>query len=180
MPLAHAYLRPPHRPGRAESAKRQLRAIRRYCARRGLTLAGIFADGPDTARTPWLERPAGQRLAAALTPCAHVVTAALRWVYSSPADVLAVVEAWRPAGVTWHILVKPEPGRAAALTTAGTDGDYVVGVLRERVAREDRRRAAIRSALAERKRAGRRHCLHAGYGQRWAGPKGRQVRQPDP
>jgi DNA invertase Pin-like site-specific DNA recombinase len=166
-----------------ETADGQAALIQEFCARRGLTVSEWFADGTAAAGVPWLERPAGRRLAARLTPGCRVVVAAGDYVRTTPQDLLAVLQNWRARAVSlsvaWPLI---EVGGASfRLSSAGAAGAVLIETLRLVVAFQGSRASErVRMGLGMQKAKGLRYCRHPGYGFAWKWQKGQQVRVPDP
>jgi DNA invertase Pin-like site-specific DNA recombinase len=160
----------------------QAEAVRAYCAGRGLQLDDLFTDGVGAGGIPWLERPAGERLAARLKEGDQVVVARGELVYTSASDLLAVIQDWRGRGIDLHI-VQAEGGSGRfrpGLDTQGPMGQVIATALTVLAGfKKNRRREVARRALLERKCRRVRHTRCPGYGWRWEGPPGEQRRVPD-
>jgi DNA invertase Pin-like site-specific DNA recombinase len=159
----------------------QLALIKGYSTHHGLDLVGVFTDTADAASVPWLDRPAGQQLAARLGPGCHVVIAGGVWIWTSPGDLLAVLRDWRERDITLHVAVARAfpAGPDFSLRLAGAQGEAMLAAL---AAAQSLNRAghgeAVREGMRRRKAEGRKYCRHAGYGFVWRGPKGKQRRVP--
>jgi DNA invertase Pin-like site-specific DNA recombinase len=83
----------------------QAEKLRAYCALRGLELAEVVEDAGVSGSVPLAERPAGQRVAAALKrhKAAHVVALKLDRLFRDAADALAQTKAWDKAGIALHL-----------------------------------------------------------------------------
>jgi DNA invertase Pin-like site-specific DNA recombinase len=157
--------------------------IEGYCTTHGLLLSDVFTDAADASNIPWVQRAAGGRLAARLTPGSHVVIAGLHVVYTALADLLAVLRDWRERRITLHVVAMEDffTSSEFSLRVEGPVSDLVVRALTNLQAfRHARRSEAVREGMLRRKRTGKRYCRHAGYGHTWKGRKGRQGRKPDP
>jgi hypothetical protein len=104
-------------------------------------------------------------------------------VYTAASDMLAVVPVWRERGIKLHLLREgscQEDPLGPSMTTAGATGEAMLLALRAIASLNHTRRSeAAIWGIRARRRQGFRHTRHAGYGYRWAGPKGRQRRVPD-
>ena len=83
----------------------QVEKIRAYCTLRGLELAEIIQDTGVSGSVPLSQRPAGQRVAAALKrhKTAHVVALKLDRLFRDAADALAQTRTWDRSGIALHL-----------------------------------------------------------------------------
>jgi DNA invertase Pin-like site-specific DNA recombinase len=161
----------------------QLAMIEGYCSQLGLQLGVVFTDPADAAGLSWLQRPAGEQLAARLEPGSAVVVAGLGWIYTSTEDLVKVLTEMRARGVTLHIVqVEGSPrGPEDSLPVGGEVSDLIVRTLTVlRAFDRSVRSRAVREGMRRRKLEGRKYCRHAGYGFTWKGKKGRERRAPHP
>ncbi|MEN3011250.1 MAG: recombinase family protein [Candidatus Bipolaricaulaceae bacterium] len=90
-----------------ESLAAQEAAIKSYCERTGLVLAGIYRDDGESGTIPFAERPAAQTLLEHITGdpnVGHVVVTRLDRLGRSCLDVLATVQSFEKLGVALHLL----------------------------------------------------------------------------
>jgi DNA invertase Pin-like site-specific DNA recombinase len=165
----------------APDAPGQLAMIEGYCSQLGLRLGDVFTDPADAAGLSWLQRPAGEQLAARLEPGSAVVVAGLKHLYPSTEELLKVLTEMRARGVTLHIVqVEGSPrGPEASLPVGGEVSDLIVRTLSVlRAFDRSVRSRAVREGMRRRKLEGRKYCRHPGYGFTWKGKKGQERREP--
>ena len=119
---------------------------RDYCALRGFTLAGTYADPATSGRTPVADRPGGADLLRRLTlaaqssePIGHLVVAKLDRLGRNAADLLATVKQLTELGVTVHFvdiggdsMTTSGPVGRLFLTRLAACAEWEVEMIRER------------------------------------------------
>jgi DNA invertase Pin-like site-specific DNA recombinase len=160
------------------TAEEQLAIIRIYCEGRSLDLVKCFIEQADSVTTPWLKRPAGQQLAACLTPGSQVVVAR---ICATGLDLIRVIGEWAERSITLHMATQQGPhGAGMSRSTSGMTGDKLVPILRAmRELNRSGRSEAVSEGMRARKAAGVKYCRYPGYGFKWGGPTGLERRKPD-
>jgi hypothetical protein len=154
-----------------EAASHDEEFISGYCRARRLKLGRVFKD--DVCKGPWLGRPSGEKLAAALQPHDAVVAPNLGAIYSSPQALLGAVELLKARDAVLHIARFESrflPDDTKCLILTGDVGTAVLVALRIAASFKDATRSeAIADGLAALKAADPdgRHANHAGYGYAW-------------
>jgi DNA invertase Pin-like site-specific DNA recombinase len=158
--------------------------IEDYCRGERLQLAGVFADEAGAADVPLSERPAGQLLFQHLCPGCQVIAHELSLAFSSIGHFLATMKTWLPSEITLHLLRAPNrPLVFSPILIGVTPDDFVV--LMETAFKacaaltHALRSETTRQALNKLKVSGRRYTAYPGYGYKWLGRKGKQMRVPD-
>lgn len=165
--------------GGANDELAQRAALDNYCKRNRFTLSTIFAEPAEfsSISIPWLERPAGQQLARQLRERSHVIACA-ESIFTTVTDLLSVVQDFNERGIVLHFAgFKLRNGLEIPLSTCGGMGEAFLIALRAMASLvASNRGEAVSEGMREKKRQGKKHCRHAGYGFHWR--RGKQEAHP--
>lgn len=82
----------------------QQQQITGYCMMKGWDVAAVFTEAGVSGSMPLADRPAGQRLLAALQPGDVLVTARLDRAFRSASDALGTLEQLKEDGIGLHMI----------------------------------------------------------------------------
>jgi hypothetical protein len=156
----------------------QRMAISSFCQGKKLRLARLYQDDLNTARTPFLSRPAAQQLWSGLQKRSYLVIAEISLAFCTPANCLEIIRSLQARGVSLHAAHGPN---CKPLDLTAVPAELTAKFLeRLRGLDHQRRNETMRAALLKLKRQGQRYTNYPGYGYRWVKRGGRQMRVPDP
>lgn len=170
-PMLFGYICPQNaRGGRTNDKAAQRAALDNYCNSNGFTLYTIFVESAEfpSISIPWHERPAGRQLARQLKEGSHVIASAAS-IFTTVTDLLSVVRDFNERGIVLHFSgFKLKNGLEIPLSTHGEASEaLLIALLAMASLTANNRGEAVSEGMREKKRQGKKHCRHAGYGFLW-------------